>query len=500
MDSITIRFNTAGDAYSAHLSGPAIGDTRGDFDAPFSVSTWSAILRALAPNYRPDAQTEVLLAPLGDRSRLAEHAGRALADALLADEAVRTQFEVALGMAMKARRTLPVELRFGDGCDAIAALPWELLHHQDHFLVAGGTIALSRYPEGHIPPTRVQADLPLRVLLVLSEPLDAGPTLSQQARHELLHGLRRLDEQGAVIVDVLRPPTFQMLTEALTTGEHHLLVFYGHGVYHQGHGHLLFEDEYGGRALVRADELGNIVRNSDVRLVVLGACESAAVAEPGAQNQQAAPDVWSGTAPALVRAGVPLAVGMQVVMRVDAALAFFRQFALSIAAGKDVIEAVGDARKPLVEGKYDHAWFIPALYGRPSDESGDPFRLFDPDQALPPATADVRQNMQTERREIERLEAVVAKLGTVDKPGEIATLRAAKQRYAEAHMDLARRTPGGYAPVVSPLYGVPSNPVFVGRHDELIAAGQGLKVEHPVVLWGAGGMGKSALAMELAHR
>jgi len=75
MDSITIRFNTAGDAYSAHLSGPAIGDTRGDFDAPFSVSTWSAILRALAPNYRPDAQTEVLLAPLGDRSRLAEHAG-----------------------------------------------------------------------------------------------------------------------------------------------------------------------------------------------------------------------------------------------------------------------------------------------------------------------------------------------------------------------------------------------------------------------------------------
>jgi tetratricopeptide (TPR) repeat protein len=497
MDALTIAFRVDDGAFAVEASGPALGEGRGAFAIPYDQATWSAVFRALTPGYRPDPATERLLQPLGSRPELLKTVGSALAGALLASAQVRDLFDRAMAMGMKQRTPVPVELRFGEGCDPVAMLPWELIYHHDHFLVAGTTVALSRYPEAAIPPTPGQADLPLRMLLILSEPLDAGSILPRQARYELLHGLRHLDEQGAIIVDVLRPPTFQMLTEALTAGEYQVLVFYGHGIYHEGQGHLLFEDEFGGGALIGAQELGIAVRNSDVRLVLLGACESAAIGQDLAGAAPvSAPDIWSATSTALVRAGVPMVIGMQVSMRVDAALAFFRQFALSVAAGKPVIAAVADARKPLAEKRYDSAWFIPALYGRPDDA----YRLFDPNQELPAETADVRSLMKAERREIGRLEQEVGRLGTLEDPGEIARLRAAKRRFAEAHAELARRTPGGYAAVTSLLYGVPANPAFAGRHKELVEVGQALKGEHPVVIWGAGGIGKTALAIELAQR
>lgn len=58
---------------------------------------------------------------------------------------------------------------------------------------------------------------------------------------------------------------------------------------------------------------------------------------------------------------------------------------------------------------------------------------------------------------------------------------------------------GGYAAVTSPLYGVPANEVFVGRGEELRDVSRELKGDKPVVIWGAGGIGKTALATEVAH-
>ncbi len=179
------------------------------------------------------------------------------------------------------------------------------------------------------------------------------PILPEQAKGELLHGLHRLDEQGAVIVDLLRLPTYNTLVEAVTNGGYHMLVFYGHDIHKaDSGGHLLFEDEFGGQNEIPAEVLGRALRNTGVRLVLLGACQSVAAMAAA----EAPPDMWQGTAQTLLRAGVPLAVGMQVsIMRVDAALAFMRQFALSLAAGKPIIEAVADGRKPLNQPRYDDA-------------------------------------------------------------------------------------------------------------------------------------------------
>lgn len=484
----------AATTYHVDLDSPEVGQAHGDFVLPFAPTTQVAIQQALAPNFvlaEADAATQAALQALGPLSQLHQQVGEALGQALCASPDVASLFNRALGLATGQRQSLPVELRFGAGCDAVAALPWELLRYEGRFLVADTSIALSRYPEGLLPPTLALADLPLRVLLVLSEPLDASPIFPQQARAQLLHGLRALDEEGAVIVDLLQPPTFDTLVEAVRNGHYHLLIFYGHGVHGPDGGQLLFEDNYGAGALIRATDLGAALRNTAVRLVVLGACQSATVGEGS---------IWQGTAAALVQAGVPLALGMQVSMRVDAAQSFLRQFALSLAAGKPIIDAVADGRVPLIQRRYGESWFTPALYGRPAGKGDDAQRLFDRSQSLPPETADLRTEMKGLRSEIDQLERTVQGVGSVGQVGEIAKLRSARQRFADLRFQLAQQTTGGYASVTSPLYGVPDNPIFVGRSSELIEVGQYLEQEQPVVIWGPGGLGKSALAMEVAHR
>ena len=246
VSTLTIRFSTADRAtYRVDLEGPDVGERHGPFAPPYTAATWQAIMLALEPGFvlsQADKTIQAALKPLGDIAVLPRKAGEALANALLADEEVRLGFAVALGRAEAMRRPLPVEMRFGAGCDALAALPWELLHYRDRFLLADTSIALSRYPEGAIPPTPALGELPLRVLLVLSEPVGASPIFPERAREELLHGLRSLDEAGAVVVDLLRPPTFSTLVEAVTNGGYHMLVFYGHGGY---------DPEYGRPAAVR---------------------------------------------------------------------------------------------------------------------------------------------------------------------------------------------------------------------------------------------------------
>ena len=463
---------------------------RGAFTPPYPPETWPAILRALEPGFdiagAGDA-TRAALRPLGDLTHLPETVGQALGDALFASPNVREGFDVALHLAARERQPLAVTLRFAAECHALAGLPWELLRHDGRFLVADSSIALSRYPESPTPPTPVEvAQLPLRVLLVLAEPLDASPIFPERAREQLVHGLRALDEEGAVIVDELRPPTFDTLIEAVTNGEYHLLIFYGHGVYDPDQGGLLlFEDAFGGKALVKATELGAVLRNTSVRLVMLGACQSAQIGETGG--------LWSGTAPALVRAGVPLAIGMQVSMLVTAAQTFIRQFALSLAAGETVSVAVADARKPLIRAEYGQQWFVPVLYGRPSGDD----RLFDATTPTPPELLDLRRSLKAHRAEIVELEG---RSGIVYDAAELADLRAAKCAFAQDRALLARHTPGGYTQVVSPLYGVPTNPVFVGRAKAVQEVSHALHGQHPVVIWGTGGIGKTALAAEVAAR
>jgi hypothetical protein len=94
-----------GDTYRVRVSGPAVGEAAGTFTLPYNPDTWRAVLHALEPGFElanAAPETQAALKPLGGLAGLPETAGRALADALLADATVRVIPRAILSQAIAA--------------------------------------------------------------------------------------------------------------------------------------------------------------------------------------------------------------------------------------------------------------------------------------------------------------------------------------------------------------------------------------------------------------
>ncbi|MCW5213194.1 tetratricopeptide repeat protein, partial [Desulfobulbus sp. TB] len=138
-----------------------------------------------------------------------------------------------------------------------------------------------------------------------------------------------------------------------------------------GHtGYLLFEDDQGKKALVEARILGELFHRQRVGLVVLSACQSAAMDEEDAMSSVAA---W------LTHAGIPSVLAMTHSVLVATVELLFARFYSSLFRGDPVGKALDDSRAALfydpkrgerlrgVGGNQSvtlelHDWFLPALY------------------------------------------------------------------------------------------------------------------------------------------
>ncbi len=537
-DTLTLYFERHADSFVLRAGQPDAPPA--PFHPPFTSAQQQLILLALRPAADladwPEPARQVLteLGLLRGDGRLRrdalERVGAALWAALSADRAVAGVVNPALTQARMARAPLAIEMRFGPGTDALAALPWELLHDADAFLIKRGDLTLSRYPEAARPPGDPLTDLPLRVLLVVSRPVDLlGLDPLAEAR-ALVQGLRRLDERGGVVVDLLRPPTRKHLHQALSGGDYHVLHFDGHGAYGRlcaecdalnppsaqrcarcderltapPTGALAFEDETGGHAPLAAHDLADILRRGGpaLKLAVFSACQSSASDPMAATNLTQG--VWSGVAQAALTAGLPLAVGMQSSVAAADAAALTGQLYRELAQGKEVPAALNNARAAIDPRG---GWWIPALWGRSLRGA----HLFDPARAeaqldADPPRAAARARLGELREQIAALEAETAvhdRLLDVDK---LAQLRALRHEFQQARTALARRSGPDQAATwttpVSRLYGVPpqDHDAFVGRGEALRQLAHDLQTERRAIVHGEGGIGKSALAIEAAHR
>ncbi|MCP4514843.1 MAG: CHAT domain-containing protein, partial [Delftia sp.] len=218
-------------------------------------------------------------------------------------------------------------------------------------------------------------DLPVRVLLVVSRPQDAGFIDSRAVSRSLLDALDELGQQ--VVVEFLYPPTLAALNERLDDAQAppvHVLHFDGHGVYDArlGLGYLLFEDDEHKSDRVDADRLGTLLYDCSVPLMALNACQSA-------KQKEANP--YASVASRLIRAGVGSVLAMNYSVLVVAARKFVRAFYGSLADGLSVGQAVDKGRRRLLADDKRHTltrrnaegklvqqtihlrdWFLPALY------------------------------------------------------------------------------------------------------------------------------------------
>ena len=298
----------------------------------------------------------------------------------------------------------------------------------------------------------------MRILFVVSRPEGAGFLDPRSSAQALLDAIEPLGDQ--VVVEFLYPPTLKALTQRVRDPQLppvHVVHFDGHGVYvpQTGLGYLLFENDEHEEQLVNADDLGTLLNDTGVPLMILDACQTA-------QADKTNP--FGSVASRLIEAGVGSVLAMNYSVFVEATRLLTSAFYGALAAGKTIGQAVDAARfamlmEPerfkLYRNEKEEAillrdWFLPALY----QQSIDP-APFSPSlhPSVPPSTEGKREG--------------------------------AKERVP------AYPTRGGFP--AEPRHG------FHGRARELLHLQRTLAEKPIVVLHGYGGQGKTTLAAHAAR-
>jgi hypothetical protein len=308
---------------------------------------------------------------------------------------VEDAYRAARGHAEGAGQGLRVRLRLTEAPE-LAGLPWELVYDAQRqlFLGISDDTPLSRFiePQQTFPPPPPPAGR-LRLLTVLSDPQDLAqtyglPRLRIEAELATLDtALQRLKSQNLLEeIPPLRHAVRADIAEALREYRPHALHFVSHGVFREGQGRLLLEDE-DHFALEMSDAVFRelLAGQRDTRLVVLNTCQGAA---------RDAGNALVGMGPQLVSRGAPAVVAMQFPIYERPAVSFTREFYRALAHWFPIDVAVSQARKAIFidygPGRPD--WAAPVLFMR--DRDGMLFepptqspvsRPGIPDQAIDPA-------------------------------------------------------------------------------------------------------------------
>lgn len=327
--------------------------------------------------------------------------------------------------------------------------PWEMLRDPRGPLALRG-VSVRRQLQGARPAGRYALGLPLRILLIVSRPVDGGFIDPRNSIPPVLDACDSLE--GQVTVEFCDPPTLARLEELISQARrekrpYHIVHFDGHGTYLPltGVGALLFEDEAAKADYVTGTRFGDLLARLQVPLVLLEACRGSSLSDR---------PVFGSLAPALLESGVGSVVAFSHSVHIQAARILVERFYRELAGGQSVGAALQEARAALRANprRFLHLgpnaecielqdWFIPQLYQVGSDPV-----------LIPPGAAGEQRADRPRRR---------------------------------AAADLA-----GFPP--EPQYR------FHGRALELLEMERAFRKHHGVVVSGMGGMGKTALAREAA--
>ena len=256
---------------------------------------------------------------------------------------------------------LRLRLRLNDAGE-ISGLPWELLYdaRSDSFVAQSERTPLVRFVDLPRKPRPIAVDGPLRVLAMISSPIDLEELDTEAEWRRLKDALAEHVDSGLVVLDRLPSATFADLSTWVRRHPVNVLHFVGHGEFddHFGEGVVYFQDRRGARVPMNSSTLGPVIRDHDpLRMIVLNACRSA---------RTTAVDPFAGIAQGLVRQDATAVVAMQFPISDRAAVCFTEQFYGALADGLPVDQAMGNVRK-LLGADFPDEWATPVLFLRAPD-------------------------------------------------------------------------------------------------------------------------------------
>ncbi len=338
------------------------------------------------------------------------------------EQSVQAVLRGVIQRTLKRRGTVALTFIFGPGCDEFVRYPWELLHNGNHFLLVSGIFTLTRALLRQDLPTGGDLPIhpPMRVLYIGASPSDCVSLETERSFEALCDAFAPLRETNQVFLDRLEPPTFDNLVSYLssyggagtlndsnTDAPCYVVHFDGHGTYGrlcpeddcmtmndadarkcqrcatslnriQAQTYLCFCNEEGCNRYIDTQSLCDLFLSSDIRLAVFSACETAKVTGEVRPSQRAAVDATLATA--LVAAQVPAVVAMPFSLQDELSPVFVRHFYEALVDGRTLDEALARARQALLPMQ-QKSWFIPVLYRLVTDATDGPVPLLARDDA-----------------------------------------------------------------------------------------------------------------------
>jgi tetratricopeptide (TPR) repeat protein len=365
---LDVQFSRAGTTYRATITRSPVGEgqavTFGKLLSDLELENFVLkVGRSRARTRRVEAEPVVAAKQVGGRLFEAVFAG-----------IMRECLRRSIDRAQEEQAALRIRLRLSD-CPELADLPWELLYDRDDdwFLALSDRTPVVRYVQMPNPPRAIPVTLPLRILVIRSEPTDYPPLDLADEWAQVAEALGELDRAADLSFTELAAPTLSELRRALMRDTFHVLHYMGHGGFDaQRGGVLVFTDRAGRSVPVTSGDLGVMLHDHEsLRLAVLNACEAGRT-DPA--------DPFAGVADTLVRRGIPAVVAMQFEVSDKAAVEFAPALYGALATGRPVDVAVAEARKAMYTVSLLE-WATPILYLRAEDA-----RLFTIARPAEPAT------------------------------------------------------------------------------------------------------------------
>ncbi len=287
--------------------------------------------------------------------------GHELYQALFPDK-INARFHATLASAQTNQESVRLRLIFES--PELASLPWEFLYDEDTntFLGNNTETVLSRYIDIPLKKSDLKAvSLPLKVLLVISTPTDLA-TLDIVGEEKLIQeALKTHIETKNIELDILQTATRREIQQKLNEKHYEVFHFIGHGEFENNKGYIALIDEAGKAKYMDDENFANFFLGShNVGLVILNSCQGAKVASNQAMR---------GTAPNLVRRGIPAVIAMQYSIFDNTAKLFTDEFYRTLALGYPIDAAIQKTRNAIsMECGLDRRDFAtPVLYMRAKD-------------------------------------------------------------------------------------------------------------------------------------
>ncbi|GEM_PF-3001655 len=247
-------------------------------------------------------------------------------------------------------------LRLHNTASELWNIPWEYMHDGERFLSIEAGYPIVRRPQNIKLMTNAlrTATLPLRVLVVISDPIDAPPLNVDHEITIIKNAVKQAEDKGLIIVDYVEEGSLYNLEIMLHEDDYHVLHYTGHGGMTSYGSCLLMENAEGHGEPVFINQLLPIIKQrNSLRLVVLSGCQTGMI-----ESTQAMSGIATGLLPV-----VPAVVSMQFSILDTSAQVFAEMFYGSIGRGKTLDDALHSARMMMNKNNRSLAdWGVPSLY------------------------------------------------------------------------------------------------------------------------------------------